>query len=102
MTLSEMDSAAPLRTVLERGASEGVVAKQASKSLLVVAGRARRLAVESHAVELRAMLAEQHAQYVGGEVRKSLGEVACAVVVSNLKTGLLVVQASSVQQKADV
>ena len=94
ITFDEIESSTPLRTVLDRGAEEGRVAKEASKSLLVVAGRARRLAVESHAQELRALRAEQHAQSIGGEVRKSLGEVACAVLVSSLKTGLLVLQAA--------
>lgn len=94
VSAAEIDSATPLADILKRIGTETIVARDARKSLLVVAGRGRRLAAESHAVELRELLAEQHAQAVGGEVRKSLGEVACAVVVSNVKAGLLVVQAS--------
>ncbi|KAG8902780.1 K(+)/H(+) antiporter [Tulasnella sp. 403] len=74
ITFGEIESALPLRAILDRGVEEQGAAKEGGKSLLVVTGRARRLAVESHAQELRGMLAEQHAQYVGGEVRKSLGE----------------------------
>lgn len=102
VTVAELESDKPLAAILKRATSEAAVAKEAHKSLLFVAGRARRLAVESHAVELRDLLAEQHAQSVGGEVRKSLGEVACAVVVSGIKAGLLVVQAAPKTAEATV
>jgi len=58
----------------------------------VVVGRTRRLAVESHHVELRELL-EKNGQ-VGSEVRKTMGDVATAFVGSANAAGLVVVQSA--------
>lgn len=60
--------------------------------LLVVAGRSRRLAAESHHAELKELM-EEHGS-VGSEVKKTIGDVATAFVVSGCKAGLVVVQAA--------
>lgn len=62
-------------------------------STLVVLGRSRRMAVEDHNKELK-MLIEAHGN-VGGEVRKTIGDVATALVVAGCNVGLVVLQASN-------
>ncbi|KAG9051034.1 K(+)/H(+) antiporter [Tulasnella sp. UAMH 9824] len=91
---SSIESDKPLKSILDRTSEEGKKVKDeyTKKSLLVVCGRGRRLAGESHASELRDILASHGG--TGAEVRKTLGDVACALVVSNVKAGLLVVQAA--------
>lgn len=97
---SEIETNTPLKSILDQASEQGKNAKNENtkKSLLVVCGRGRRLAVESHASELRDLLASHGG--TGGEVRKSLGDVACALVVSNVKAGLLVVQAAPKSSEA--
>lgn len=97
---SEIETSKPLKSILDQASEEGKKAKDVNskKSLLVVAGRGRRLAVESHAAELRDILASQGG--TGTEVRKTLGDVACAFVVSNVKAGLMVVQAAPKSSEA--
>ncbi|KAG8991579.1 K(+)/H(+) antiporter [Tulasnella sp. 427] len=99
---SEIESSTPLKSILDLTSEEGKKAKDVNtkKSLLVVCGRGRRLAVESHAAELRDLLASHGGS--SGEVRKSLGDVACALVVSNVKAGLLVVQAAPKSSESEV
>lgn len=91
---SSIESDKPLKSILDGTSEEGKKVKDehTKKSLLVVCGRGRRLAAESHASELRDILASHGG--TGAEVRKTLGDVACALVVSNVKAGLLVVQAA--------
>jgi len=58
-----------------------------------LAGRSRRLAVENHRDELK-QLVEEHGS-VGNEVKKTIGDVATALVVSGCKAGLVVIQAGA-------
>lgn len=58
-----------------------------------IVGRSRRLAVESHREELAEMLASGDIP-LNSDVRKTLGDVASAVVASDLHVGIVVVQAS--------
>ena len=72
--------------------------------LLVVTGRSRRLAVESHRNELKELLEEYGSGSgswsgpygrVGSDVRKTLGDVASAFVLAGVGSGVLVMQAAS-------
>jgi hypothetical protein len=78
-------SARPLARVVDEAAATG----QQQRPLLVLAGRSRRLAPESHAAEL-----VQIAPQLGGEVPKTLGDVAAALVAKGVDASLLVVQAA--------
>ena len=51
------------------------------------------MAVESHAKELTALLAGKGNAGLTVDVQKTLGEIASAVVVSEVPVGLIVVQA---------
>src|SRR6266550_3786415 len=62
------------------------------KELIVVLGRLRRMATESHAVELRQIMTE-HGSSIGTSVAKTLGDVGASLVVMNLNASLLVMQA---------
>lgn len=58
----------------------------------VVVGRSRRMAVESHSVELKALLSERGVN-VTSELPKTLGDVGAAFVLTDASTSLLVLQA---------
>lgn len=63
-----------------------------SGRLLVVLGRSRRLATDSHSAELKKLLSDNHTS-IGGEAAKTLGEVGTAVMSGGVGEGILVVQA---------
>lgn len=83
-------SSLPLHDVLSSTAEVG--SQSTHSRLLVVTGRSRRLAVESHAVELQQVLTEKNA-HLGSETTKALGDVGSALVASTANVSLLVVQA---------
>jgi hypothetical protein len=80
----------PLHRMLELAKSE---ASQTSKPVLVVAGRSRRMAVESHKQELYRLGAE-HNTSVATEISKMFGDVASAFVVAGGNVSLIVTQAT--------
>lgn len=92
VTFSDLSVSHPLQALVERASAEGNEAAQRERSLLVVLGRSRRLAVQDHAADLKTLV-EKHGA-VGGEVRKTIGDVAAALVVVGLDAGLVVVQTS--------
>ncbi|KAI5996532.1 Sodium/hydrogen exchanger family-domain-containing protein [Pisolithus orientalis] len=85
---SELSTPTPLRAAIQRAA----IIKQTHTRLLIVAGRSKRLAVESHHQELKATFEEYGAS--GEVVRKTIGDVASAMVVSSSASALVVLQAA--------
>lgn len=73
-------------------ASETRETAESWKNLIVVAGRSRRMASETHHAELKLIQAEHTS--VPGDVRRTFGDVASALVSGGLSTGLLIMQAS--------
>jgi hypothetical protein len=91
----EVATPVPLHAAVQSASSQlESLAERRSLRLLIVAGRSRRLAVESHQQELK-MLMEEHGS-VGNEVRKTVGDVATAFVVAGCKAGIVVIQAANV------
>ncbi|KAF8233442.1 hypothetical protein L208DRAFT_1451912 [Tricholoma matsutake] len=94
----ELATPVPLHAAIQEA---NLVAESPGGRLLILAGRSRRLAVESHRVELKELLEEygssgMGAMRVGSEVRKTLGDVASAFVVAGVGSGVVLVQAASV------
>jgi hypothetical protein len=85
VTFEELATHDPLHSVLHR-------ARLLQRPLVVVIGRSRRLAVEDHHAELRALEAEHSA--VRADVRKTIGDVGTAFVMAGIDANLLVMQAS--------
>jgi len=81
-------SAATLRPRISRGGPKA--------RFLVVCGRSRRLAVESHHAELKTVIEEHGNADVGSEVRKTVGDVAAAIVLSQCDANVAVLQAAHV------
>ena len=95
MNFSEDSSATPLAEVLQRCGVENNTATSSNKALLVVAGRGRRMAAESHTDELRTIIAAASlSSGIGGEIRRTVGDVATAFVATGAKASLLVLQAA--------
>ncbi|GBE79781.1 K(+)/H(+) antiporter 1 [Sparassis crispa] len=81
----------PLNAVLD-SASAAVAQHDDHARLIVVVGRSRLMAVESHDAELRELCAARGAS-LGSEMPKTLGPVAAAFVAANTNSSLLVLQA---------
>lgn len=92
-----LSTPAPLAAAVDlvRGALNPEVLTRANRRrrVFAVVGRSRRMAVESHAKELTALLAGKGNAGLTVDVQKTLGEIASAVVVSEVPVGLIVVQA---------
>ncbi|KAJ6610393.1 Sodium/hydrogen exchanger family-domain-containing protein, partial [Mycena sp. CBHHK59/15] len=89
ISFSQIASAQPLHqivTLVEREVARG-------GNLVVLAGRSRRMAVESHRAELQTLIAGKGAA-IGSAVPKTLGDVGAAIVASGTSASLLVVQAA--------
>ncbi|CAE6386161.1 unnamed protein product [Rhizoctonia solani] len=94
ITFVEDESPTPLAAILKRCNVEYNTAVSSSETLLVVVGRGRQLA-ESHADELRGVVASSNAsETIGGEIRRTVGDVATAFVATGAKASLFVMQAS--------
>ncbi|CAE6440636.1 unnamed protein product [Rhizoctonia solani] len=95
ITFVEDESSTPLAGILKRCGDEHNAAVTNSKALLVVVGRGRRMAAESHTDELRGIITSVNAsETIGGEVRRTVGDIATAFVATGAKASLLVMQAS--------
>ncbi|KAI0304002.1 cation/H+ exchanger [Russula brevipes] len=82
-------AARPLHRMLELASGES---SRTSKPLLVVVGRSRRMAVESHGRELQQLVSE-HSAPLASEVSKTFGDVASAFVVAGGNASFIVMQA---------
>ena len=89
---TELATPYPLHAAVEDASSLLNDLIEKKSRLLVVAGRSRRLAAESHHTELKLLMEERGS--VGSEVKKTIGDVATAFVVSGCKAGLIVMQAA--------
>ncbi|KAI6006441.1 Sodium/hydrogen exchanger family-domain-containing protein [Pisolithus marmoratus] len=85
---SEFSTPTPLRAAIQRAAT----IRQVHTRLLIVAGRSKRLATESHHHELKEIFEEYGSS--GEMVRKTIGDVASAMVVSSSASALVVLQAA--------
>ncbi|KAG5648714.1 hypothetical protein DXG03_000061 [Asterophora parasitica] len=92
ITFSTITSAKPLHTIVEMVVKES--SQSSPKNLIVVAGRSRRMAVESHKAELQQVIAEAGAS-IGSSVPKTVGDVGAALVASNTAASLLILQAAT-------
>jgi len=70
--------------------------------LLIVIGRSRRLAVESHHSELAGIIKEVGHGHLSSEFRKTIGDVASALVVGGIGADMLVLQAGRGSANAGV
>jgi len=81
-----VSSSRPIHTIVEL-----IKGSTPSKDMIVVAGRSRRMAVESHTVELQQLILESGSP-VSSSLSKTLGDVGAALVASSTNASLLVLQ----------
>ncbi|KAJ3758145.1 Sodium/hydrogen exchanger family-domain-containing protein [Lentinula raphanica] len=97
MHFQDFSSPLPLHGVIaEANRLRSTTTPGKTNKVLVVTGRSRRLAVENHAKELKRLMEEQHAHGIGGDVRKTIGDVASSIVISGCAQEILVVQAANI------
>ena len=94
ITFRTESTPAPLRHITELAKAEvRASSSQSEKTLIVFAGRSRRLAAEVLGGELRALTGELGLA-LSSSVPKTLGDVGAALVATNVKASLLVFQAA--------
>ncbi|KAJ6515377.1 Sodium/hydrogen exchanger family-domain-containing protein [Mycena sanguinolenta] len=92
ITFKTLESEQPLHKIVELVDSE-TNSLPAGKNLVVLLGRSRRMAVESHTVELNKLITSTGAS-IGSSVSKTVGDVGAALVASRSRASLLVLQAA--------
>ncbi|KAG6861961.1 hypothetical protein C0995_009145 [Termitomyces sp. Mi166 len=90
ITFRTVSSAKPLHQIVDLVAQ----LSPSTKNVIVVAGRSRRMALESHAGELQQLIMERGTS-MSSMVPKTLGDIGAALVVSGTAVSLLVLQAAS-------
>jgi K+:H+ antiporter len=90
ISLQSESAVQPLHRMLQLVEDE---ASRTSKPILVVAGRSRRMAVDSHTHELHELGKERNAS-LASEISKMFGDVASAFVVAERNVSLVVTQAT--------
>jgi len=90
----QLDSSEPLHAVLEHSFPAALGSASQGKSLIMLVGRGRRLANESHKQELKTILVKHGFTAAGAELSKTLGDVGAAFIAATQHTNLLVVQAA--------
>jgi hypothetical protein len=88
----ELASPTPLHATLQR--VRLMQQQHSSAIVIVVVGRSRRMAVEDHHAELRALETEYGGASVRTDVRKTVGDVGTAFVMAGIDSNLLVMQSS--------
>ncbi|TRM67508.1 Sodium/hydrogen exchanger family-domain-containing protein, partial [Schizophyllum amplum] len=94
ITFDSQTLARPLHSVLDLAASQGKAGLGEGKAVIVVAGRSRRMAVDSHQAELQELVAEKGSG-IASSVPKTLGEVGAALVAAGTGANLLILQAAN-------
>ena len=89
----KMGTPKPLHAIIGRVNDIAEEMSEKKTRVLVMVGRSRRLAVEDHTAELREVL--HNGKPIGGEVRRTIGDVGTALVVSGVKAGVVVLQAAN-------
>lgn len=93
ITFRTQSTATPLRQAVDL--TLGDVRESATagnKTLIVLAGRSRRMAVESLSGELRKLMAETNT--ANSMVAKTLGDLGAALIATNVAASLLILQAA--------
>ena len=85
---SDFSTPAPLHAAIQRAS----VIRTVHKRLLIVNGRSRRLATESHHHELKRIF-EEYRTTSPEIITKTIGDVAASMVVSSSASALVVLQA---------
>lgn len=94
ITFRTESTPAPLRHITELAKAEvSASSAQSEKTLIVFAGRSRRLAAEALGGELHALTSELGLT-LSSSVPKTLGDVGAALVATNVNASLLVLQAA--------
>jgi len=88
ITFDTRASAKPLHTLIQLVPKENL----RTMSVIVVAGRSRRLAVASHQAELAQIITESGSP-LGSSIPKTLGDVGAALIATKTPASLLIVQA---------
>ena len=88
IAFSTRASAKPLHTLVQLVPKDNLQ----TMSVIVVAGRSRRLAVVSHQAELTQIITESGSS-LGSSIPRTLGDVGAALIATKTPASLLIVQA---------
>jgi hypothetical protein len=94
MEFTTTASPIPLHALITQASSLLEIMTKRRRRFFVVVGRSRRMAVEDHSQELKELMNDHG--HVGGEVKKTIGDVATAFVVSGFRAGIVAMQAANI------
>lgn len=92
ISFSEIKTPMPLHTVVEYANNMSETSAERHAQPIVMVGRSRRLAVQSHHAEFIQLLDQYGGS--GGEVKKTVGDVAAALMTARCKADIVVLQAA--------
>ncbi|KAH0578643.1 hypothetical protein H2248_003778 [Termitomyces sp. 'cryptogamus'] len=92
ISFKTLETSTPLHTIIEY--TMKVPPTGSVREVIVVTGRSRRMAVETHTAELKELITEAGAS-ISSSVAKTLGDVGAALVASNTRASLLILQATT-------
>lgn len=95
-----MSSPTPLKASIDqaRELAQKQFDFELKRNVIVVVGRGRRLSPESHHDELKGIIQEN--SQVGGDIRRTLGDVGAGFIVAGERS-LLVLQAAQISTDVD-
>ncbi|KZT65834.1 hypothetical protein DAEQUDRAFT_814014 [Daedalea quercina L-15889] len=94
ISFSDIRTPAPLQTVIEYANNLSETAAERRAQPIIIVGRSRRLATENHHSEITQLI-EQYGGS-GGEVKKTVGDVAAALMIARCKPDIVVLQMAKV------
>ena len=94
ITFHTENTLTPLTRAIELAKAEAALrASSSNKTMIVLAGRSRRMAVQSLVGELRGVIADSGVS-ITSSVPKTLGDVGAAMVATSVDASLLILQAA--------
>ncbi|KAG6907321.1 hypothetical protein DXG01_009440 [Tephrocybe rancida] len=92
ISFTTIQTATPLHAAVELATK--ISQASPAKNLIVVSGRSRRMTVEAHRVELQQIVTETGVS-ITSSVPKTLGDMGAALVATNTRASLLILQATA-------
>lgn len=94
VTFEDIETPTPLHTLLQKANEERLSLEKSNRNLLIVTGRGRRMATESHHAELKSIIQENQGKgSIRAEVSRTVGDVATAFMIGT-SASVLVMQAA--------
>jgi hypothetical protein len=94
VTFEDMETPTPLHALVQKANEERLSLEKSNRHILIVTGRGRRMAMESHHAELGSIIRENQGKgSIRAEVSRTVGDVATAFMIGT-NASVLIMQAA--------